>query len=300
MTTASLSGPGNRLRARLAAPGIIVVPGVYDALSARLAERAGFECAFMSGYGVSATKLALPDAGLISYREMLDQGRDVCAAVSIPLIGDGDTGFGNPVNVRRTVGGYHGAGFACVMIEDQVSPKRCGYARGVEVVPRAEALMRLRAALDARDAIRAAGGEVLVIGRTDSRVGEGFDEALWRAEAFADLGADIVYFEGPQSTAEMETLCRRVTAVPTMLAQLEKEGRAIVSPAQAEAIGYKLALFGVTALNLTIRALRDGFAMMREGRHPGADRLVTFDELYDTVGFPDYYALESRYAPKGD
>ena len=284
-----------KLRELLARPRAAVVPGCYDALTARLIERAGFQVAFVSGYAVSATKLGLPDTGLISYREMVDQGRDVCAAVSIPVIGDGDTGFGNPINVRRTVEGYHGAGFACVMIEDQISPKRCGFARGVEVVPRAEACTRLRAALDRRDEIRRAGGDLLIIGRTDSRVAEGFDEALWRAEAFADLGADIVYFEGPQSTAEMETLCRRV-AVPTMLAQVEKADREILTARQAEAIGYKLVLFGVTLLNLTIRALRDGLEIMADGDHPGSDRLVAFDELYDTVGFNSYYQDEQRYA----
>ena len=289
------------LRELLARPGAVVVPGCYDALTARLIERAGFEVAFMSGYAVSATKLGLPDTGLISYGEMVAQGRDVCAAVSIPVIGDGDTGFGNPINVRRTVEGYHGAGFACVMIEDQVSPKRCGFARGVEVAPRAEACTRLRAVLDRRDEIRRAGGDLLIIGRTDSRVAEGFDEALWRAEAFADLGADIVYFEGPQSTAEMETLCQRV-AVPTMLAQVEKADRELLTARQAEAIGYKLVLFGVTLLNLTIRALRDGLEIMAGGAHPGSDRLVAFEELYDTVGFNRYYEDEQRYAvdPDGD
>ncbi len=290
--------PAAQFRALLAAPGITVVPGCYDALSAQLAQRAGFKVAFLSGYAVSATRLGLPDAGLISLQDMLDTGRNVCAAVSMPMIGDGDTGFGNAVNVQRTVHGYHRAGFACVMIEDQVFPKRCGYAQGLEVVPRDEALTRLRAALQARDAIRAAGGDLLVIGRTDSRAAASLDEALWRAEAFADLGADIVYFEAPQSTAEMEALHRRV-GVPTMLAQLEKPGRPFLTPAQAEAIGYKLLLAGVTLLNVTIRALHDALALMAAGGHPGPDRLVPFEQLYDTVGFNAYYALEKQFGPAG-
>ena len=290
-----MSAKASRLRARLKAPGIAVVPSCYDALGAKLIERAGFEVAFMSGYAVSATQLGLPDACLISYAEMADQGRRICAATSIPIIGDGDTGFGNPVNVKRTVRGYHGAGFACVMIEDQVSPKRCGYANGVEVVGRADATMRLRAALDARDEIRATGGDVLIIGRTDSRVAEGLDEALWRAEAFADLGADIVYFDGAQSEAEMEALHKRIS-VPTMLAQVERADRKLIPPKQAEAIGYKLALFGLTLLNANIRAMRDALALMAAGDHPGPDRLVPFEELYDTVGFNAYYAEEGKYA----
>lgn len=288
-----------RLRALLTRPGIAVVPSCFDAMSARLIERAGFDVAFMSGYAVSATQLALPDAGLISYEEMVAQGRRICDAVRIPVIGDGDTGFGNPVNVKRTVRGYHRAGFACAMIEDQAYPKRCGFARGLAVVDRREALTRLRAALDARDEIRAAGGDILVIGRTDSRGPEGVAEALWRAEAFADLGADIVYFEGPQSEAEMAELNRRV-AVPTMLAQVEKPDRPLLSPAQAEALGYDLALFGLTLLNASLRAMRDTLALMAGGGHPGADRLMPFEQLYETVGFDRYYAEEERYAVAGD
>jgi 2-methylisocitrate lyase-like PEP mutase family enzyme len=288
--------PAARLRALLRDPGILVIPGVFDALSARMAERAGFGAVFMSGYAVSATRLGLPDAGLISYREMADQGRDVCGAVGIPVIGDGDTGFGNPVNVRRTIRGYHQAGFACAMIEDQVFPKRCGYAAGLEVAPREEALTRLRAALEARDAIRRAGGDLLVIGRTDSRAAVGLEEALWRAEAFADLGADIVYFEAPANTAEMEALQRVVRGVPTMLAQVEKPGRVFLTPKQAEAIGYRVLLLGVTLLNAVIRAQKEALAIIAGGGHPGADRLMPFEELYATVGFDAYYAMEKRYA----
>lgn len=288
-----------RLRALLTRPGIAVVPSCFDAMSARLIERAGFDVAFMSGYAVSATQLALPDAGLISYEEMVAQGRRICDAVRIPVIGDGDTGFGNPVNVKRTVRGYHRAGFACAMIEDQAYPKRCGFARGLAVVDRQEALTRLRAALDARDEIKAAGGDILVVGRTDSRGPEGLEEALWRAEAFAGLGADIVYFEGPQSEAEMAELNRRV-AVPTMLAQVEKADRPLLSPQQAEALGYDLALFGLTLLNASLRAMRDTLALMAGGGHPGADRLMSFEQLYETVGFDRYYAEEDRYAVPGD
>jgi 2-methylisocitrate lyase-like PEP mutase family enzyme len=289
--------PAARLREVLARPGIAVVPGCHDALGARLIAAAGFPAAFLSGYAVSAARLGLPDAGLVSYRELLDAGREVCAATAIPVIGDADTGFGSPINVRRTVAGYHQVGFACVMIEDQVFPKRCGYAQGLEVAPRGEALLRLRAALDARDAIRRAGGDLLVIGRTDSRAAAGLDEALWRAEAFADLGADIVYFEAPASTDEMTALHRVVRGVPTMLAQVEKPGRVFLAPKDAEAIGYRVLLLGVTLLNAMIKAQKDALALIAEGGHPGTDRLLPFDELYDTVGFNAYYAMEKRYAP---
>ena len=291
-----LPSPAARLRAVLDRPRIAVVPGCHDAMGARLIARAGLPAAFLSGYAVSAARLGLPDAGLVSYREMLDAGREVCAATNIPIIGDADTGFGNPVNVRRTVAGYHQAGFACVMIEDQVFPKRCGFAQGLEVAPREEAVLRLRAALDARDAIRQAGGDLLVIGRTDSRAAVGLEEALWRAQAFAELGADIVYFEAPQAVAEMEALHRVVRGTPTMLAQVEKPGRPFLTPAEAEAIGYRVLLLGVTLLNVVIRAQQDALALIAAGQHPGADRLLPFDELYDRVGFNAYYAMEKRYA----
>ena len=294
--SAPLPSPAARLRAVLEAPRIAVVPGCHDALGARLIARAGLPAAFLSGYAVSAARLGLPDAGLISYREMLDAGREVCAATALPVIGDADTGFGNPVNVRRTIAGYHQAGFACVMIEDQVFPKRCGFAQGLEVASREESVLRLRAALDARDAIRAAGGDLLIIGRTDSRAAVGLDEALWRAPAVCDLGADIVYFEAPQSEREMEALHRVTGRTPTMLAQIEKPGRPFLTPAQAEAIGYKVLLLGVTLLNVVIKAQQDALALMARGEHPGAATLLPFEELYDRVGFNDYYAMEKRYA----
>lgn len=289
-----MAGNAAALRARLAEGRILTIPGCFDAMSAKLVEQAGFDAAYVSGYAVSATQIGLPDAGLLSYKEILDQARDIAGAVSIPLIGDADTGFGNPVNVRRTVKGFADAGIACIMLEDQVFPKRCGFAKGVEVVPRGEALTRLQAALDMRDEIRAEGGDVLILARTDSRVAEGLEEALWRCEAFADRGADIVYFEGPQNRQEMETLCSRVQ-VPKLLAQLEREGRPLLSPAEAEAIGYDCLLFGVTLLNVSIRAMRDALALMAHGNHPGPDRLLSFDELYETVGFDWYYGLEERY-----
>lgn len=294
---APFPSPAARLREVLARPGIAVVPGCHDGMGARLITAAGFPAAFVSGFAVSAARLGLPDAGLVSYRELLDAAREVCAATAIPVIGDADTGFGSPINVRRTVMGYHQVGLACVMIEDQVFPKRCGYAQGLEVAPRAEALLRLRAALDARDAIRAAGGDLLVIGRTDSRAAVGIEEALWRAEAFADLGADIVYFEAPASTAEMEALQRVVRGVPTMLAQVEKPGRPFLTPKQAEAIGYRVLLLGVTLLNAVIKAQMDALALIARGEHPGADRLLPFEAFYDAVGFNAYYAMEKRYGP---
>ena len=205
------------LRQLLAGPDILIAPACFDALSARLVERAGFRLSFMSGFAVSAVCLGMPDTGLISYAEMVEQGRNLCAAVSIPVIGDGDTGYGNALNVKRTVQGYAQAGFACAMIEDQVTPKRCGHTQGKQVVDRGEALSRIRAAADARDE----GADILIMARTDARAPEGFDEAMWRIQAFADLGADILFLEAPQGEDEMKRFCAGA-AGPKMANLVEK------------------------------------------------------------------------------
>src|SRR5690349_11272956 len=157
--------PAAQLRALLDRPGILLMPGCHDAISARLIEEAGYELGFMSGFAVSADRLGMPDTGLISYAELVDQGQNICRAVSIPMIGDGDTGFGSAQNIKRTVHGYRAAGFASIMLEDQVAPKRCGHTEGKAVVGRDEALMRVRAAVDARNDV----GDILIMARTDAR-----------------------------------------------------------------------------------------------------------------------------------
>lgn len=284
-----MNAAAKKLRALLQEPGLHPMPCCFDALSARLIEMAGFRLSFMSGFAVSATRIGLPDTGLISYAEMLDQGRSICAAVSIPLIGDADTGYGNALNVKRTVHGYAAAGFGCVMIEDQVSPKRCGHTRGKQVVARDEALIRIRAAVDARDE----GAGIAIMARTDARACEGFDEALWRARAFADLGADIVFVEAPVDEREMERICREVPA-PNMANLVEGGVTPLLEHARLEALGYRIAAYPLTLLNVSVRAMQRALEEMREGRRP-AD-LIDFQELQRVVGFPDYDRERMRYA----
>src|SRR5688572_4702767 len=192
-TTPSGVSPAERLRRRLQQPGILIMPGCHDAISARLIEEAGFEIGFMSGFAVSASRLGMPDTGLISYGELVDQGANICRAVTIPMIGDGDTGFGSAQNIKRTVQGYARAGFACIMLEDQVAPKRCGHTDGKAVVGRDEALMRIRAAVDARNA----GADILIMARTDARACVSLDEAIARCRSFRAIGADISFLEAP-------------------------------------------------------------------------------------------------------
>ena len=278
-----------RLRALLEAPGLVVMPSCFDALSARLIERAGFPAAFMSGFAVAAARLGLPDTGLISYGEMADQGRAICSAVSIPVIGDGDTGYGNALNVRRTVEGYARAGFACIMIEDQVAPKRCGHTRGKQVVGRDEALARVRAAIDARDE----GAGILIMARTDARATHDMDEALWRVRAFSDLGADIVFLEAPLSDDEMRAFCAGVPG-PTLANMVEQGETPVLPPARLEEIGYKIALYPVTLLCAAVGAMERALAALEAGTP--AEGLTDFAALREIVGFPEYYEAEKRYA----
>ncbi|MDG4576210.1 MAG: isocitrate lyase/PEP mutase family protein [Defluviicoccus sp.] len=282
-------GPAARLRALLAENRLLAMPCCFDALSARLIEAAGFGVTFMSGFAVAAARLGLPDTGLMCYAEALDQGRSICQAVRIPVIGDADTGYGNALNVKRTVQGYAAAGFAGVMIEDQVWPKRCGHTPGKAVVERAEAVARIQAAVDARNE----GQDILIVARTDARGTHGLGEAIARAEAFAAAGADILFIEAPASVDEMAALCR---AVPGRhLANMLEGGRTPILPLQQlEELGFALAAYPLTLLSAAVRAMRDALADLGHGRDPTAC-LMPFDELRRIVGFQAYEEEEKRY-----
>lgn len=285
----SQPSPARHLRDLLDSPRLLQMPGCFDAMSARLVEQAGFPLGFMSGFAVSASHLAGPDTGLMSLGEMLDRGREICAAVSIPMIGDGDTGFGNAVSVRRTVQGYARAGFACVMIEDQVAPKCCGHTEGKQVVPRDEAEVRLQAALDARDE----GADILVMGRTDARGPLGLEEAIERARRFADMGADITFLEAPRDEDEMRAYCEAVPG-PKMANMIEQGVTPVLPPDRLERLGYRIAVYPLTQLSAAIRAMRDSLEQIRsEGE---ASNVLDFPDLTETVGFPAYHRLADRYS----
>jgi len=283
-----------QLRDLLASPGIIPMPGVFDALSTRLAERAGFKAAFMSGFMVSAARIGMPDTGLISYNEMLDQGRNICSSVSFPVIGDGDTGWGNAINIKRTVTGYAQAGFACIMLEDQVSPKRCGHTQGKRVVPRAEAYTRIRAAVDAREE----GADILIMARTDANATDGMDEAVERCREFRRLGADITFLEAPTDKDEMKRYCDEVDG-PKMANMVEQGATPFLTPAQLEEIGYKIAIWPAALMTAAIYGMENELARLGRGE-VGEDGKVTFPQLQDIVGFPEYDAAAEKYADAGE
>jgi 2-methylisocitrate lyase-like PEP mutase family enzyme len=284
-----MSTAANSLRELLAKPGLVVMPCCYDALSARMIENAGFPLTFMSGFAVSAARIGMPDMGLMSYGEVLDQGRNICSAVSIPVIGDGDTGYGNALNIKRTVKGFAAAGFASVMIEDQVSPKRCGHTRGKAVVEREEAFTRVRAAVDARDE----GSDILILARTDARATHGLDEAIHRAERFAALGADILFVEAPEDENEMRTVCDSLPG-PKMANMVEGGKSPIIPPEGLESLGYKIAAYPLTVLSAAMKAMQDALMSMKNGVHPEG-LLLDFERLKRTVGFDSYYDDEQKY-----
>lgn len=257
------------------------MPCCYDGLSARLIERAGFPLTFMSGFSVAAARLGLPDTGLISYGEMLDQGRSILEAVSIPVIGDGDTGYGNAANVHRTVEGYAKAGFAAIMIEDQVAPKRCGHTQGKEVVGRNEATSRLKAAIKARDA----GNDILILARTDARATLGLNEALWRMEAFQDLGADILFLEAPETVAEMEAFNQRVEK-PTMANLIHGGKTPILQATALEAMGYRIAAYPLALIGAAVSAMEQALGSLKSGRMPEGQ--AELNGILDIVGFDAY------------
>ncbi|WP_305908790.1 isocitrate lyase/PEP mutase family protein [Methylomarinum sp. Ch1-1] len=282
-----LTTPAEKLRELLNRPGLLVMPGCHDAISAKLCQQAGFETAFMSGFAVSASRLGQPDTGLISYAELLDQGRNICSAVSIPIWGDGDTGFGNAINIKRTVQGYVQAGFACIMLEDQVAPKRCGHTRGKAVVGRDEAAMRIQAAVDARNE----GADILIMARTDARATDDLEEAIQRAQLFHEIGADINFVEAPESVEEMREYCKRVPG--HKVANLIEHGKTpLLSHQHLEAMGYKIAVYPLTLLNVSIQAMKQSLHDLKNGEQT---QTMDFQELTRAVGFEDYYQQEQRY-----
>jgi len=279
------------LKTILEQPEMVVAPGCYDAMSARLIERAGFKATFMGGFAVSASRIGMPDTGLISYTEMRDQGQNICDAVSIPVLGDGDTGYGNAINVKRTVDGYAKAGMACVMIEDQLAPKRCGHTRGKQVVSRQEAGSRLKAAVDARDA----GADILIMSRTDANATDGLDEAIERCKMAIDLGVDITFLEAPQNEKEMEKYCHQVSG-PKMANMVEQGDTPFLPPNKLQDLGYKVAIFPVSIMLAAIKAMEDTLEKLEEGHDTSS--LATFMHLQEVVGSPEYYKAEKKYAYK--
>ncbi|MBS0536685.1 MAG: isocitrate lyase/PEP mutase family protein [Proteobacteria bacterium] len=286
-----MSKQAQKLRSLLDTNSIIRMPCAWDSLSARLISQAGFPLTLMSGFAVSGAKLAMPDTGLISFAEMVDQLRLMCqAAPDLLVIGDGDTGYGNALNAQRTVSEYARAGAAAIMIEDQVSPKRCGHTKGKQVVSTGEARMRIRAAVDAA---HEGDTDILIMARTDARAVHGFDDAMERCRIFAEEGADILFLEAPESIEEMRSFCAAFDK-PAM-ANMVGGGKTPILPAEElEKIGYRIAAYPLVAFSAAIAATRAALEALKTSSAEKVPQ-VTFDELKTLVGFDDYYAREQAY-----
>lgn len=225
---------------------------------------------------------------------MVDQGQKIADAVSIPVIGDGDNGYGNTMNVKRTVKGYVKAGFAGIILEDQVSPKACGHTRGRKVVALDEAVMRIKAALDAR---REVGSDIVIVARTDSRQAVSLEDSLRRSRAFADAGADVLFIDALTSRDEMKAFCGIAPSVPKMANMLEGGGKTpMLTPIELEDLGYKLAAYPLSLISVSIKAMQDALSAIRKGRIPPPGSMPSFEELKDILGFNEYYEEEKRYA----
>jgi 2-methylisocitrate lyase-like PEP mutase family enzyme len=271
----------------LSAAEPVVAPGAYDALSARLAEQAGFGAVYMTGFGASASLLGRPDIGLLSFAEMVDHARRLAAAVSVPLIADADDGYGNPLNVQRTVREYESAGVAALHIEDQVAPKRCGHMSGKDVIDAAEMVEKVRAAVEARR-------EVLIIARTDARAVEGLDAALARARSYLDAGADALFVEAPENEDEIAAVAAAFPGVPLVFNRVDGGRTPLLGLDRIAELGFSLVILPVTPLFAAAAAVRDTLARLRAGDE--GEVPLQFDEFTDLIGLPDAQRLERRYA----
>jgi 2-methylisocitrate lyase-like PEP mutase family enzyme len=277
-----------RLRSLIAGTAPVIFPTCFDALSARLLEQANFKCTLMSGFGVAATRYGLPDVGLITFTDMVDQLRNICtAAPNLCVIADGDTGYGNAMNVRRTTLEYARAGAAAIMLEDQVSPKRCGHMGGArEVVTRDEAVAKIRAAVDVRTEC-----DILIMARTDARGGLGFDEAMLRCRMFEDAGADIIFMEAPETVEELRAFAGGVRKAA--FCNIAPKTPALPREALAE-MGFKFICYN-TLLPAAIHAIQQALIAVRDDDPAKAPPLAEFHAISQIVGIGEYNEMQQRY-----
>ena len=281
-----------RLRALLARPGCIVAPGVADAFAARLVAIEGFDAVYMTGFGTSLTRLGMPDVGLLTAGEMIDNAGRIADASGLPVIADADTGYGNPINTRRTIRDYEKAGVAGVHLEDQAWPKRCGHLAGKRVIPTAEMVAKIKAACDARR-----DDDFVIITRTDAIAVEGLDAALERGERYREAGADMLFIEAPVGRAEVDIVAKRFKDMP-LLYNMAASGKTPDLPAdELGRLGFKLAIYPNWLLLAAIPAMQN---LLRELKRTGSiahlrDKVANFKQFTDIAGLPEIQELENRY-----
>lgn len=286
----------SRLRSALAEGRFLLAPGIYDMISARIADRMGFPALYATGFGTVASHLGLPDVGLATYTDMVSRMGTFARGCRTPVIADADTGYGGLLNVRHTVQGYEAVGVAAIQLEDQEAPKKCGHTPGRRVIPAEEMVRKIRVAVEARTS-----PDFLIIARTDARSSLGLAEAIRRARLYAEAGADILFVESPESEAEMAEIGRALRGVP-LLANMVEGGRTpLLSPRRLQELGYAMAIWPAAGF-LAAAAIERAYAALRAegstlGLPPGS--LYGFERMTELMGFPEIRAFEQLWAERG-
>jgi carboxyvinyl-carboxyphosphonate phosphorylmutase len=288
-------GGAARLRALLESGQTIVAPGAFDPLAARLVEEAGFPAVYMTGFGTSAALIGRPDVGLLTMTEMAASAGRIADCVDIPVIADADTGYGNPLNVIRTVGAYEAAGVAGIHLEDQVAPKKCGHMEGKLVIPAEEMVQKVRAAVEAR-----AQPDFVIIARTDARAVEGLERALQRGRMYRDAGADVLFIEALTSEAEAEAAVTAFPDVPLLFNWAEGGKTPPISLDRLRELGYRIVIFPISTLLAATGAMRWILQEIAQAGTPAAvtGEMPTFAEFVEFIGLPQVHEAEQRYAVK--
>lgn len=281
------------LRAHLAKGEFILAPGIYDGISARVADTMGFPALYMTGYGATASMLGLPDAGLATYSDMVGRAEMICSVIQTPLIADADTGYGNAINVIRSVQLYEQAGVAGFHLEDQVTPKKCGHMENKQVVSRSEAVAKIRAAVAARQ-----NADTVIIARTDARAVEGVEAAIDRAKAFHDAGADVLFVEALQGEGEIERVADALRGRPLLFNWAEGGKTPPLPIGRIRELGFAIVICPIAALLSATAAMRATYASIRQAGTPVGvvDQLLPFGEFTTFVGLPEINSLEQRFA----
>jgi 2-methylisocitrate lyase-like PEP mutase family enzyme len=289
--TSETPGGAAALRSLIAEGGIIMAPGAADPLTARLVEQAGFPAVYMTGFGATASRLGMPDLGLMTQTEMCDHARNMTRAVSIPVIADADTGYGGPSNIERTVHEYIRAGVAALHLEDQASPKRCGQLAGIRLIDAEDNMHRLACALDARG-----DSDLIVIGRTDALPAAGIDEAVRRAALYRDAGVDLVFVDGVKLIAEVETIARRVEG-PKIISIVDGNETTALTANELRAMGFSIVLYALSTLFSAVKASRDTLDELRRAGTPKAraDAMVTYAQFAELVDLAGHQKRADRY-----
>lgn len=280
------------LRTILAQERTILVPGAYDALSAKILKQVGFKVLYMTGSGVTASLTGMPDVGILTMMEMVNQARNIVNAIDLPLICDADNGYGNPINVIRTVREYERAGVAGIHIEDQVAPKKCGHFEGKQIIPAEEMVKKIEAALYARE-----DNDFLLIARTDARSVKGLDEALRRARLYAEAGADMIFVESPQSIEELKTISNELSDLPLLVNMIEGGKTPTLSFEELQEMGFRIVLYPTSSIRAVAKTLQElaGHLYKYKDTKDFEDRLVTFQGRNQITGLAYIEELEKRF-----